>query len=394
MNLRYVFAAIFLMVLAGPLAAQPVEGPNGNFYEYVSTPATWEDAKTAAEGMSFGGAAGYLATATSTEENNFMAGLGAATNAYFGGFQLEGAVEPAGDWQWVSGEAWSFTSWGGVEPNDSGGEDCVHYRSDGDWNDISCLASYSYVVEYDAASFVPQTNTFPTSAVVAGGGDAGTPDMTITCDSGLPLTQTAPVGTTFSVTELAAGSMCTVVLASDVDDGYEATGYTCTGGTVLPEMAGCSYTMGVGAAVFDTVVEIAAEAVDFEVTVMWEVSDDADPGVGEMAQVGLGCLDSSVNGYTSTTAGAAPGDTMPVTLEVVPPALCGSTLFGVGSAVEVDDTDCRNVEFGIDADAEDTSCTIYATAFYEGIPTLSQYGMAIMALLMLGVGFVGFRRFI
>ena len=394
MNLRYVFAAIFLMVLAGPLAAQPVEGPNGNFYEYVSTPATWADARTAAEGMSFGGAAGYLATATSTEENNFMATLGAATSAYFGGFQLDGTAEPAAEWQWVSGEAWSFTAWGPGEPNDSGGEDCVHYRSDGLWNDITCSGVRPYVVEYDAVSFVPQTNTFPTSAVVAGGGDAGTPDMTITCDSGLPLTQTAPVGTTFSVTELAAGSMCTVVLASDVDDGYEATAYTCTGGTVLPEMAGCSYTTGVGAAAFDTVVQIAAESVDFEVTVMWEVSQDADPGVGEMAQVGLGCLDSSVNGYTSTTADAAPGDTMPVTLEVVPPALCGSTLFGVGSAVEVDDMDCRTVEFGIAADAEDTSCTIYATAFYEGIPTLSQYGMAIMVLLMLGVGCIGFRRFV
>jgi len=30
--------------------------------------------------------------------------------------------------------------------------------------------------------------------------------------------------------------------------------------------------------------------------------------------------------------------------------------------------------------------------FYEGIPTLSQYGMALMALLMLGMGMVGFRR--
>ncbi|MBT8060186.1 MAG: IPTL-CTERM sorting domain-containing protein [Gammaproteobacteria bacterium] len=31
--------------------------------------------------------------------------------------------------------------------------------------------------------------------------------------------------------------------------------------------------------------------------------------------------------------------------------------------------------------------------FFEGIPTLSQWGMALMALLMLGVGLVGFRRF-
>jgi hypothetical protein len=39
-------------------------------------------------------------------------------------------------------------------------------------------------------------------------------------------------------------------------------------------------------------------------------------------------------------------------------------------------------------------CTITNTSFFEGIPTLNQYGLAILALLMLGVGFVGFRRFV
>ena len=34
------------------------------------------------------------------------------------------------------------------------------------------------------------------------------------------------------------------------------------------------------------------------------------------------------------------------------------------------------------------------TVFFEGIPTLSQYGLALMALLMLGIGFVGMRRFV
>jgi hypothetical protein len=40
------------------------------------------------------------------------------------------------------------------------------------------------------------------------------------------------------------------------------------------------------------------------------------------------------------------------------------------------------------------SCTFTNTAYFEGIPTLNQYGMAIMVLLMLGVGFIGFRRFV
>jgi hypothetical protein len=43
---------------------------------------------------------------------------------------------------------------------------------------------------------------------------------------------------------------------------------------------------------------------------------------------------------------------------------------------------------------ETIECEIINTVFFEGIPTLSEYGMAILALLMLGVGFVGFRRFV
>lgn len=75
------------------------------------------------------------------------------------------------------------------------------------------------------------------------------------------------------------------------------------------------------------------------------------------------------------------------------------------SAIEADITDCvaspssrPNSGFGgfayevFPGDAD--SCTIVNTVFYEGIPTLNQYGLAIMALLMLGVGFVGFRRFV
>ena len=57
--------------------------------------------------------------------------------------------------------------------------------------------------------------------------------------------------------------------------------------------------------------------------------------------------------------------------------------------VEADDSDCRRVPVLSGAE-----CTILNTAFFEGIPTLSQYGVAIMALLMLGIGAVGFRRFV
>jgi hypothetical protein len=40
------------------------------------------------------------------------------------------------------------------------------------------------------------------------------------------------------------------------------------------------------------------------------------------------------------------------------------------------------------------TCTFTNTVFFEGIPTLSQYGLAVLVLLTLGVGFVGLRRFV
>ena len=54
--------------------------------------------------------------------------------------------------------------------------------------------------------------------------------------------------------------------------------------------------------------------------------------------------------------------------------------------------DCGGMVTVSPGDASE-SCTYTNTVFFEGIPTLNQYGMAILALLMLGVGFVGFRRF-
>ena len=87
------------------------------------------------------------------------------------------------------------------------------------------------------------------------------------------------------------------------------------------------------------------------------------------------------------------------TADVIPDWEYGTFCVGAeivyDSSVEQDTFDCdyEGMVFGIGGEG-DTECTITNTVFYEGIPTLSQYGMAIMALLMLGVGFVGFRRFV
>jgi hypothetical protein len=86
------------------------------------------------------------------------------------------------------------------------------------------------------------------------------------------------------------------------------------------------------------------------------------------------------------------GGTM-ITAKVIPEfpdSNCYWVESGQDPAVEVDQSDCQNLTISA---GEGASCVITNTVFFEGIPTLSQYGMALLALLMLGVGFVSFRRF-
>jgi hypothetical protein len=62
----------------------------------------------------------------------------------------------------------------------------------------------------------------------------------------------------------------------------------------------------------------------------------------------------------------------------------------VDAGVLADLSDCESIPLAPGVDGE---CTIVNTRLFAGIPTLSQYGLLLMALLMLGVGLVGFRRY-
>ena len=59
-----------------------------------------------------------------------------------------------GTWAWTGGGAASYTNWRSGEPNDAGGEDCVHVDPDSDgsdtrggWNDADCGLEDRYVCE-------------------------------------------------------------------------------------------------------------------------------------------------------------------------------------------------------------------------------------------------------
>lgn len=172
MNLRRVVVAGTLLVLlasAAPLAALPIRSAaNNHYYEVVPIAADWQQANAIATRS-----LGYLATVTSEAENQFVFALldrpeywitGQASlqkvGPWIGGRQVNLGQEPAGGWEWVTGEPFTLSAWRPGEPNNAssiGDEDRIHYvgPANGDgwaatWNDApaqSVLAAF--VVEWD-----------------------------------------------------------------------------------------------------------------------------------------------------------------------------------------------------------------------------------------------------
>jgi hypothetical protein len=125
------------------------DGGNGHWYRLQAAgfPLTWQDCRVIAES-----AGGYLATLTSQAEfelastyasqnpSAWSPGLG--YGPVLGGFQSLPNGGPLLDWQWVTGEAWSFSPWAQGEPNDheactAGGEErYLAFLTPAGWNDI------------------------------------------------------------------------------------------------------------------------------------------------------------------------------------------------------------------------------------------------------------------
>ncbi len=126
---------------------------NGHYYKAVYVPKgiSWTQAKAAAEREG-----GYLATITSSKENEFVFRLidedrfwsvfvfsdgKSCKGPWIGGYQEDGAREPNGGWKWVTGEEFRYKKWASGQPNDFGvpNENRLHYYNLGKrrkyWND-------------------------------------------------------------------------------------------------------------------------------------------------------------------------------------------------------------------------------------------------------------------
>jgi hypothetical protein len=228
-------------------------------------------------------------------------------------------------------------------------------------------------------------------------------DVHIRCDTGLPLEQdfqiTKDTSVSFTVTSYEPGALSCDVWESSVDR-YTAT-YTPglqggVAGNVSGDAAGCHFDNIVNGDFTCHITNTAGPAT-FTVNKEWFIDVANGDYVSEIAFVTIWC-DKEI-----TTAGAEPGndgwilykemqgdDSLTATIDTsTGPTQCrADETFAESGIVSEDDCELRSIPAG-----GSSECTIVNTVFFEGIPTLTSLGATVMALLMLGVGMVGFRRF-
>jgi len=121
---------------------------NGHSYKYFAEKINWHKARKKCEKLG-----GYLATVQSKKENDFLAKMAQSSKR---GIWLGGSDQAKErSWAWVTDEPFTFTNWGGSEPNNSHGlEDYLKMMSSGSWNDLQPeenheLSPHGYVCEWD-----------------------------------------------------------------------------------------------------------------------------------------------------------------------------------------------------------------------------------------------------
>lgn len=139
---------------------------NGNYYYLVDVPVSWEEAEARCEKKG-----GHLATVTSAEENTWIA---QNINPYEDHQSwLGGLMDVNHKWHWITGEDWSYTSFGENQPDfyDSNEYYLCTLHSGDKWNDgdlegylgNSWISIEGYIIEWEGD---PQTKEAYAKSVV------------------------------------------------------------------------------------------------------------------------------------------------------------------------------------------------------------------------------------
>ena len=123
---RKLFSALILTAISLNLQANVISSGNDHYYELHTFTDNWRldwnEAKAFAESLTRPGYGnGYLATITTQQEDDYLWNVIGAQGTFIGAFD-NSTQDNAGNWvhqnwQWVSGEAFSYSNWHDGEPN-------------------------------------------------------------------------------------------------------------------------------------------------------------------------------------------------------------------------------------------------------------------------------------
>lgn len=232
-------------------------------------------------------------------------------------------------------------------------------------------------------------------------------DVHIQCNSGLPLTQSAKISETshvnFTVIQFVPGELACRVWEDPVPDGYTegyTAGLTASGEGIATSAADGCYFSDVVQGGFTCEVANTAGPGTYTVNKEWILGETDEADIDLLASVNILCdgpiLETDAVGgdgtWTVTRDLVGANDSVTVTIDSSMGAVqCQAFELPLPDSVMVDNG-CAELQPV--ASGEEVSCLITNTLFFEGIPTLGQYGKALLVLLVLGVGMVGFRRFV
>lgn len=240
-------------------------------------------------------------------------------------------------------------------------------------------------------------------------GNPGSVTVRLSCNTGLILDQVKVITSNTPVTFVLASIDATEVgpncrVWEETEAGYEAsyaipycnefTG-SCTAVNSGDE-PGCFYEDAhprEGSEENECNITNTLQPVQFTIFKEWLFEGQPNLDVETEANIELSCNNTALDSQSYWNYNLYGNDS--VTTEIYPRwqgnTVCSVTENLYLSGIESDGCDGA---YGFEPGDAPSECTITNTVYYEGIPTLSQWGMALMVLLMLGMGLVSFRRFV
>jgi hypothetical protein len=133
-----------------PVQWRTEDGGNGHWYRRVNPNSnlTWTQAETLCELIG-----AHLATVPAASESAFVHLIVGQSEVYLGGLQPPNSCEPNCEWQWLTGEPWSYTNWNPGEPNNSNAEqNFLRTYPNGSWDDVQDGYAFPFAIaaEWDA----------------------------------------------------------------------------------------------------------------------------------------------------------------------------------------------------------------------------------------------------